>query len=61
MDCRPFPEFPKETLMPQYSYGSRSAPNTEQVNTHLNSKPSYPLKTGGASNGVGRLEKAGSK
>jgi hypothetical protein len=41
--------------------GSRSAPNTKQINQHLNSKPSYPLKSGGAGNGTGRLEKSGRK
>ncbi len=40
-------------------YGSRSKPNTDEVNRALNSKPPYPLKTGGGANGVGRLEKAG--
>lgn len=40
---------------------SRSKPNTKEINKHLNSKPPYPLKKGAAANGVGRLEKAGSK
>ena len=41
------------------SRGSRYRPNTKEINRHLNSKPSYPLKTGGGTTGVGRLEKAG--
>lgn len=40
---------------------NRSSPSTEQINKHLNGKPPYPLKSGGASNGVGRLEKASGK
>lgn len=36
---------------------NRSADSTGKWNKLLNSKPSYPLKSGGAANGVGRLEK----
>jgi len=38
---------------------NRSKPNTKEINRHLNSKPPYPLKTGGGAGGAGRLEKAG--
>lgn len=37
---------------------NRSCDSTGKWNKILNSKPSYPLKSGGAANGVGRLQKA---
>ena len=37
--------------------GNRSAPSTKQINKHLNSPGPAAPKTGGASNGVGRIEK----
>jgi len=40
---------------------NRSADSTGKWNKLLNSKPPYPNKSGGASNGVGRLEKSGKK
>lgn len=40
---------------------NRSGDSTKKWNKLLNSKPSYPNKTGAASNGVGRLEKSGKK
>lgn len=39
---------------------NRSGDSTSKWNRLLNSKPSYPLKSGGGANGVGRLEKVGS-
>lgn len=37
---------------------NRSASSTDKWNKLLNSKPTYPLKTGGAANGTGRIEKS---
>jgi hypothetical protein len=36
---------------------NRSGDSTGKWNKLLNSKPPYPLKSGGAGNGVGRVEK----
>lgn len=40
---------------------NRSGDSTGKWNKLLNSKPPCPNKSGGASNGVGRLEKSGKK
>ena len=47
--------------MASKSTSNRSSPSTEKWNKLLNSKPQYPLKSGGAANGVGRLQKRNTK